>query len=144
RGEMVTRQDSVAELMRGAGNVMKWLGMLPGPMVKPAFRTGKLKVEVKVSREGMYLPKAEPGSLVRAGELLGRLISIEDLEVEEIRAPREGFLYMNGRYEHDGHSLNDLANAGETVAIIHEIMVPDDPNLEFSLHALCYGTLTES
>jgi predicted deacylase len=139
RGEMVTRSESVEELRRGAYNVMKWLGMLPGRPEKPPFRTGPEKLEVKASMEGVYLAKAEPGTLVGEGQLLGKLVSISTLDVEEIRAPRGGFLYMNGRYERDGHTLNDLANQGETIAILMETLHPDDPSWQPSQHGLAYA-----
>ena len=128
RGEMVTRDDSVQELKLGAYNVMRWLKMLPGTPQKPPFRTGRHKVELKASMEGLYYPEVEPGALVGEGTLLGKLVSFSTLEVEEIRAPMRGFVYMNGRYEADLHTLNDIVNEGETIVILMEVMPPDAPS----------------
>jgi len=35
---------------------------------------------------------------------------------------------MNGRYEADLRTLNDIANEGETLVILMEVMPPDDPS----------------
>jgi len=84
--------------------------------------------------EGLYYPEVEPGALVGEGTLLGKLVSFSTLAVEEIRAPMRGFVYMNGRYEPDGHTLNDIANEGEALVILWEVMDPDDPSWKPPLH----------
>ena len=86
--------------------------------------------------DGLYYPQVEPGALVGEGALLGELVSFSTLVVEEIRAPLTGFVYMNGRYEPDGHTLNDIANEGETIVILMEVMAPDDPSWQPSVHGL--------
>ena len=134
RGEMVTRNDSVQELKLGAYNVMKWLKMLPGTPQKPPFRVGGRRVELEASMEGLYYPEVEPGALVGEGTLLGKLVSFSTLEVEEIRAPMPGFVYMNGQYKADGHTLNDIADEGEGIVIMWEVVAPDDPSWQPPFH----------
>ena len=134
RGEMVTRNDSVQELKLGAYNVMKWLRMLPGTPQKPPFRVDGRRVALEASMEGLYYPEVEPGALVGEGTLLGKLVSFSTLEAEEIRAPMRGFVYMNGRYEADGHTLNDIANKGEALVILWEVMDPDDSSWHPPFH----------
>jgi predicted deacylase len=134
RGEMVTRSDSTQELMLGAYNVMKWLKMLPGEPQKPPFRIGGQRTEIVAPMEGLYYPEVEPGALVGEGTLLGKLVSFSTLKVEEIQAPLRGFVYMNGAYEPDGHTLNDIANEGEGIVIMWETMDPDDPSWQPPFH----------
>jgi len=120
---MVTRNETVQELKLSAYNVMRWLKMLPGTPQKPPFRIGGQRVELAASMEGLYYPEVEPGALVGEGTLLGKLVSFSTLEVEEIRAPMP-----------DGHTLNDIANEGEALVILWEVMDPDDPSWKPPLH----------
>ncbi len=126
RGEMVTRPDSVRELVQGAFNVMRWLGMLSGEPQAPPFRAGGRRVELAAPMEGLYYARVEPGELVDEGTVLGELVSFTTLEVERIIAPMHGFVYMNGPYLRDGHTLNDIADEGEGVVIMWETVAPDD------------------
>ena len=134
RREMVTRNETVQELKLGAYNVMRWLKMLPGTPQKPPFRIGGHRVELAASMEGLYYPEVEPGALVGEGTLLGKLVSFSTLEVEEIRAPMRGFVYMNGQYKADGHTLNDIADEGEGIVIMWEVVAPDDHSWQPPFH----------
>ena len=134
RGEMVTRPDSVRELVQGAFNVMRWLKMLPGEPQAPSFRAGGRRVELVAPMEGLYYAQVEPGELVDASTVLGELVSFTTLEVKQIIAPMRGFVYMNGPYLTDGHTLNDIANEGEGVVIMWEAVPPDDPSWRPPMH----------
>ncbi len=94
------KPESAALGVTGALNLMRWLGMLEGPMDYPAERflcaAGPVDESVAVTSEGMWVPLTARGIAVEEGQLLGRVHDWITLEPrEEIRAPWSGLLYTN-------------------------------------------------
>lgn len=124
---------SSADLGRqGILNVLRYMGMLDGPMEYPQERylctTGPVDHLPTVSVEGMWVPRPGKGRLVRRGALLGRVYDWSTLEVrEEIAAPADGLFYMDR--PSDVKENANLVEPGTVVANVREVsrvLGPDD------------------
>jgi predicted deacylase len=94
-GYLGTCEESDVQIhLRGIGNVMKYLGMLPGDPVRTVDRQMFFRRDfiITAHRGGVFEPAARPGEPVRAGMTLGRVKNLEGDVVEEIRCPHDGVI----------------------------------------------------
>jgi predicted deacylase len=103
-GESASRF-GVRHAYEGIWNVLRNYGLADGP-VKPIRQSGspeprliradKLDQYLPSPRDGVWEPVVDPGSAVRAGELIGRLHDFSDHTAPplEIRSPRDGYIGM--------------------------------------------------
>lgn len=108
----------------GALNIMRYTGMISGEMEYAPKRylcaPGPEDESLTVSTEGMWVPIAERGTVVRKGQVLGRVHDWMTLEVrEEICAPWGGLLYSD-RAPWDRRNTN-LVEPGEAVAVVRKL-----------------------
>jgi hypothetical protein len=81
----------VALLVDGVRNVLRSLGMLPGPVgTRPDMRLVGGNEWMYTGVEGWWEPAVDAGDEVEANTVLGRVRSLHGDELEEIRAPRDG------------------------------------------------------
>jgi predicted deacylase len=84
---------------RGILNVLRHLGMLPGKADAPEpthflYGEGNLDSSVTATRAGLFVANVELLDFVRAGQEIGKTISVHGELVETCRAPRDGVVAM--------------------------------------------------
>jgi predicted deacylase len=93
------RAQDVAAFAAGVLNVMRHLGMLPGPLERREprlnlFGSGNLDRPIRAGASGYFAAEVELLQEVRAGQLLGRILDLFGETLEEIRADRDGRVVM--------------------------------------------------
>jgi len=118
---------SVEEGYRGIVNLMRHLGMVEEEPEPPKRRivVGRVPpVEVRSPVEGLFLPFKEPGTEVKKGETLGRLIDTLRLEEMDVKSPMDGVIFRIGRGRPHADvklpAMHALVDQGETIAVIYE------------------------
>jgi len=76
--------------------------------IQGAWRRGSV---ARVTRAGVLVPSLKAGSLVRAGDSLGKVVDIAGEVVEELLAPEDGFLvaWVDRTWVHGGDPVATLA-----------------------------------
>ncbi len=109
---------------RGIWNVMKHLGMWPGPLELPDeyYVVGEHH-ELHSARCGLCEPLVQIGDKVAAGQLLGRLWSLDDLSlVEEFRSPVDGLVHVvTGVTFGEDVRPSGVVDAGQLTFMLREI-----------------------
>jgi predicted deacylase len=116
-------QRGVAHAHTGVMNVLRHYGLLPGEIeaVDPArgapprlVSAATLDCYIPAPISGVYEPVTGLGSLVAAGDLLGRLYRFEEVDREPVPvyAPRPGILIM--------HSFRAPTQQGDTMLVLAE------------------------
>lgn len=122
-------QHEVQRGVRAALNIARWLEMLPGEpegLDEPQIDLDQANVvTLKAPRSGLFVEAGwATWDRVEAGDLLGHILSDENLETIEILAPVSGFLQTYGSHrQHCDVALpaqHPYTEAGETVAAIAE------------------------
>jgi predicted deacylase len=101
-GRGVTRPENVAYYKDRVRSVARHLGVLPPaspPRVGPEPRTWRLG-SVEAPADGIFLREVELDQMVRAGDLLGRIVDARGDQLAEIRAPADA--KIGGYREHVG------------------------------------------
>ena len=100
-------ENAVQMLAQGVRNVLRHLGMLPGPVAPP--RNDMRQVGgfdwLRCGSAGWWESAVDAGDVVEEGQLLGRVLTLFGDESEEIRAPRDGvilFLTTSAAVADDG------------------------------------------
>jgi len=86
-------EKSVEANVRGVLNVMKYFGLLPGPVEfnQEAVWVEKFEV-VNSNHDGLFYPRAGMGDFVRQGEVVGVITDYFGTTLEKVRAPFTGML----------------------------------------------------
>jgi predicted deacylase len=85
-------EDAIEAHVRGLGNVLRVLGMLPGepePPERPQ-RLVRRFIWLRARRAGWWQPDVRPGDSVAAGERLGAVCDPFGEELEVVSAPEAG------------------------------------------------------
>ncbi len=83
--------DMIAEGVRCVLNVLRYLKMIPGPVVSPREDVRmKEFVGVRATRGGILHTEVQLGARVKRGDVLARTVSIHGDEVEKFAAPVDG------------------------------------------------------
>ena len=94
------RPETVADCAERFRNVLRHLGLLPGPVVDH----GPLKLLssfawVNATRGGLFRPTVKCGDRVREGDIVGRYYDVYGDLVEEAKCPASGLLsFFASRY----------------------------------------------
>lgn len=120
-GGGLTAQEPYAELgLRGLKNALRAAGALPGPVETPPAQTLLHRIEtVRPHEGGLLLPVVDAvGGRVKAGDVLGRVVSPFSFEVlEEMRSPFDGVMILTHPTLHRvepgdyGYMVGELATA---------------------------------
>jgi len=101
----------------GVLNVMKYLGMIPGPKPEPSkvkhhiFGGGDLdKDSVAAPVSGFLLSSVEVLDQVREGEIIGRIINPLGETLQEVRAPSNGYIVFK--------KANPIVYPGESIYLL--------------------------
>jgi len=116
----------------GTLNLMRWMGMIDGPMEYPpqrfVFKPGPQDHLVSVGHEGMWVPSAKQFTVVKEGDVLGHVYDWETYKlIEEIVSPVEAFVY--GLNPDVTRGNINLVEPGDQCACLFEvetILTPED------------------
>jgi len=91
-GEGLLAEEFVQIHLRGFTNVMKWLGMIEGKIVREN-ETKELTSDFwRVTQEGIFYPKVALGNYVENGEKIGILTNWFGETIEVLKAPRSAYI----------------------------------------------------
>lgn len=104
-------EDMIQRNVRGAFRMMRYLGMLPGPVELVEAPVWLTRYEVLTSpATGTFTAVVEPGTTVSAGALVGYLSDLFGNRIAEVKAPFDGeVMYVIG---------TPAMNRGEPVGMI--------------------------
>ncbi|MCM8768192.1 MAG: succinylglutamate desuccinylase/aspartoacylase family protein [Candidatus Omnitrophica bacterium] len=82
-------------------NLLKATGMMAGELVRPAvqyeFNQQHQQIEARTPVEGLLIPAVNLGDFVQKGQLIARVVSLENLKTAwEFRAPKEALVFNLG------------------------------------------------
>lgn len=127
-GQYVIYEREVRWGLRAILNLVRFLGMMEGdiePHEHPIVWTDQAeRATVKAPVNGLFGPVEGLATAVpvREGQLLGTLLSDEDLSITEVRAPIDGFLYAYGCFRPDCDvslaAQHPYASRGDQLAVI--------------------------
>jgi len=91
-GEGVLTEEFVQIHLKGFTNVMKWLGMIEGKIVR-GNETKELTSDFsRITQEGIFYPKVTLGNYVETGEEIGALTNWFGKTIEVLKAPRSAYI----------------------------------------------------
>lgn len=113
---------------RGIRNIMIHLGMIEGEMEFPEqqlrITPESVEHDLKAEHPGLLVPMLQKDTMVKRGDLIAVLVSLETLEVvQEIRSPAEALLYNVGIHRLEALANTSIATGGETVALVKEVEI---------------------
>ncbi|MFX1513820.1 MAG: succinylglutamate desuccinylase/aspartoacylase family protein [Promethearchaeota archaeon] len=88
------REEDIQFHVRGVKNVMKWLGMLPGPPEEPKkdIPTFINNYYVRVKKGGIFYPLLRGEDPFKKGDVMGVIKDLFGNVIEEIIAPKDGMV----------------------------------------------------
>ncbi len=126
-GQYMVVAKEVRRTARAITNCAKFLGLLAGDpegLDEPQLWTNQREqTNIVAPESGLFaVLDYQPSDRVEGGELLGHLISDENLEITEVRAPVSGYLWRYGAFRsHCDVSLaaqHPYAGKGESLCVI--------------------------
>ncbi|HOS42177.1 MAG TPA: succinylglutamate desuccinylase/aspartoacylase family protein [Armatimonadota bacterium] len=124
--------DSAPLGRRGTMNLLRYMGMLDGPMEYPAerylFTPGPVDALPTASVDGMWVTAARKGTLVREGDVLGHVYAWDTHAVlETITAPMDGLYYLDRPcVAHGNHNLVEPGTEVACVRAVKRVLRPED------------------
>lgn len=132
-GQYALYEREIARGVRAVKNYFRFLDMLPGALEGQddvmVWLNDAEEAKITAPHSGLFCPAALATSdQVAQGDLLGTLLSDDDLRVTEIRAPMPGYLYQLGAVRGVGKTdtvadqqttLHHYVSQGEILAVIY-------------------------
>jgi len=115
----------------GTMNVMRYMGMIAGPMQYPprryVFQPYPQHHQLTAQHEGMWVPAVPKATMVDAGQVVGRVYDWETLRVlEEVTAPVEGFLYSDRPPKRRNRNLVEPGDLCVMLWEVEKVLTPAD------------------
>ncbi len=126
-GQSAVYIDSYRAAVRGIFNMLRFMGILEGDLERPEkqyelAQSGGLRV-LRAEADGLLVPWVRPGAFVHEGDVLGRIIALNNLEtVQELRATVKGICHRLGGVTW-GEDLTEkgVVFKGQKVASVHPV-----------------------
>jgi hypothetical protein len=90
-GDLARLEESRVRLVHdGILNIMRYLGMLPGEVMKSKSRDLDQRMMARAQNGGIFFPKVKQGDIVSKGQPLGEILNLAGEVVEKISSPADG------------------------------------------------------
>jgi len=119
-------EESIGIGLRGIKNIMCHMGMIKGEIELPEeqfYTTAETKGHIlRAEHEGLFVPLKEKGELVKRGDRLGIICSLETLDViQKINSPIDGILFNKMIMRFEACPESNIVSEGENLCMVKKI-----------------------